>query len=493
MTKTRLMATATASVITMLMLGSEAMAWVNCSNPYQRLLPPCCPSPCPVQDNPHQRNEDQRQAQEQQRTQQNQQQNQTTQQQQQATGNPGPQNQQMPGAGSPLDSLATAHQFTQPTTLQGLYFGPGESTQSMTIGGERPSRFTDAAKNSSDALIDAHVFVFRAKRQIEADAREIAEMAQQLQANQNLRSDMAFANRVRAKIAQVTELRNALQSRLVEIKSKRRMFHLVSDQTPDTNMRPNGTGGANLLAGGSSTGQVWQRPSQTNTGPTPIQTADQNTTTPPTDPNAYRVANPSNPNMPDAERPTTPPTNIMTGGLMNPPLTGGLTGGPMTPPTTGGLTGGPMTPPTTGGTTGGPMTPPTTGGTTGGPMTPPTTGGTTGGPMTPPTTGGTTGGPMTPPTTGGTTGGPMTPPLTGGETGGPAPMPVLNQMQTALAGQSVNPVQSATAIASDYQQFSGDHIDRLRQIALRAQEPGNPYGTNAQSALAAANFMQTVR
>ncbi|WP_163413702.1 hypothetical protein, partial [Escherichia coli] len=81
--------------------------------------------------------------------------------------------------------------YAPPTTLQGLYFGPPEATQSMTIGGERPSRFTDAAKNSSDAVIDAHVFVFRAKRQIEADAREIAEMAKQLNANQNLRTDHA--------------------------------------------------------------------------------------------------------------------------------------------------------------------------------------------------------------------------------------------------------------------------------------------------------------
>lgn len=432
MTHGRLAATMSGAILAFMFMGGEALAWVNCSNPYQRLLPPCCPSPCPVQDQRHRSNQDQRQGQEQQRSQQNQQQSQQTTAQQQATGPAGPAGQGTPGAGAPLGALASAHQFEQPTTLQGLYFGPNESTQSMTIGGERPSRFTDAAKNSSDAVIDAHVFVFRAKRQIEADAREIAEMAQQLQANQNLRTDHAFSNRVRAKVAQVIELRNALQARLVEIKSKRRMFHLLSDQTADSNQRQSG-GGGGLMSGGS-TGSQWQRPDSLNTTLTPVQTADDTRTErPTTDPNAYQVANAPNTNLPNGGTQT--PANP------NPVQTGPVTGGMGSQPTTGG----PQAPATPGSqpTTGGPQAPAT-------------------------------------PTDQPTTGGPQA----------PATPQVLGQMQAALNGGSQNPAASATAIANDYNNFTGGHVDRLRQIALRAQDPTNPYGTNAQTAIAAANFMQ---
>ncbi|WP_204278324.1 hypothetical protein, partial [Escherichia coli] len=81
-----------------------------------------------------------------------------------------------------------------------------------------------------------------------------------------------FANRVRAKVAQVIELRNALQARLVEIKSKRRMFHLIDDQTPDSATRQNGSGSASGTIGNPSGGFSYVRPNDPNSGTRPIQT-----------------------------------------------------------------------------------------------------------------------------------------------------------------------------------------------------------------------------
>lgn len=437
MAKRHQLATAAGGLLGLFLITTDALAWNNCASDYQRLLPPCCPSPCPVQDQRHRSNQDRRQTQEEQRTEQNQQQSQTTQRQQQATGPAGSATSGGIGAGSPLDSLSTAGQFVPPPTLQGLYFGPPEATQSMTIGGERPSRFTDAAKNSSDAVIEAHVFVFRAKRQIESDAREIAEMAQQLQSNPNLRTDHAFANRVRAKVAQVLELRNALQARLVEIKSKRRMFHLIDDQTPDSaNRQSAGSGSSGGTIGAPSGGYEYVRPNNPNSGTRPIETATTNPTSPPPrDPDAYQVANGATPTMPN-------------GSTVNPPNPNPISPG--------------QTPSTTNNT----PTQPTTPGTT-------------------PTT------PQTPSADQSASQPSGSSSQTPSATPAPANQQALTQMTNALQGKSADPQKTATAIANDYGSLTGGHADRLRQIALRASSNSNPYGTTAENAVSAAGFLRT--
>lgn len=144
-------------------------------------------------------------------------------------------------------------------TLGELYFGPKDQTKDMDISGQRESEWQKKQKLFTDSIIDATVLALTAKRKVEEDSKEIAQLMQQAEKNENLRSDLAFNAKLQAKHSEVQLMKQALIGKLADIKAKHIDHRMTSDQTRDLgNKAPTGNDKTNVVVDLTDS-QKWQR------------------------------------------------------------------------------------------------------------------------------------------------------------------------------------------------------------------------------------------
>lgn len=145
------------------------------------------------------------------------------------------------GGSGTQSSAASSNTPPPKNTLGELYMGPKDETKDLNITGQRESEWQKKQKAFSDSIIDATVMALAAKRKVEEDSKEIAQLMQQAQQNENLRSDLAFNAKLQAKNAEVQQMKQALIAKSTDIKAKQLDIKMTSDQTRDLgNTRPQG-------------------------------------------------------------------------------------------------------------------------------------------------------------------------------------------------------------------------------------------------------------